>query len=276
MPLLAAAYQLLRTQRTVQTNLEISAGIGNKNSPLNFVTKKIVNSSIFSILQLGLSFPAWFIECNVSDVFSIALFPSPLRSLCVSYKLAQLDNIIGIILKLLELYGAKSCNLMIIQLLSNIASQNYLIVCTVIHFKRKNRFTKSCKIKQRRAGGLVELLLMLYFEFIFGTSFLFASSKFQINKMEYCWLRQINRHWKQTIINRRQPEYINLVFIDRFYHTIQRQISSYVCEVAKYFNHISLKQQLRKDTLVADHCNLVDSFNGKISFVSFSFVIYLK
>ncbi|CAL6064530.1 Hypothetical_protein [Hexamita inflata] len=172
MPLLAAAYQLLRTQRTVQTNLEISAGIGNKNSPLNFVAKKIVNSSLFSILQLGLSFPAWIIECNVSDIFSIALFSSPLRSLCVSYKWAQLDNIIGIILKLLELYGVKSCNLMIIQLLSNIASQNYLLVHAVNKFKRKNRFTKSCKIKQRRAGGLVELLLMLYFEFIFGIYFL--------------------------------------------------------------------------------------------------------
>ncbi|CAL5997059.1 Hypothetical_protein [Hexamita inflata] len=179
MPLLAAAYQLLGTQRTVQTNLEISAGIGNKNSSLNFVAKKIVNSSLFSILQLGLSFPAWFIECNVSDIFSIALFSSPLRSLCVSYKWAQLDHIIGIILKLFELCGAKSCDLIIIQLLSNIASQNYLLVHAVNKFKRKNRFTKSCQINQRRVCGLVELVLMLYFEYqiilnIFGTSFLFV------------------------------------------------------------------------------------------------------
>ncbi|CAL6023437.1 Hypothetical_protein [Hexamita inflata] len=72
--------------------------------------------------------------------------------------------------------------------------------------------------------------------------------------MEYCWLKQINRHWQLSIINKWQPQYINLVSIDRLYSTIQWWISSYVCEVAKYFNKISVKWQFRKDTFMADHC----------------------
>ncbi|CAL6080646.1 Hypothetical_protein [Hexamita inflata] len=158
-----------------------------------------VNNNIYKYCQAAKQYSLkLFLPVTHKFIIILALFPSPLRSLCVSYKLAQLDNIIGIILKLLELYGAKSCNLMIIQLLNNIASQNYLLVHAVNKFKRKIglqnhvRQTKDVHVGQPNQFqcSILSLFLGLH-------SFL---CKFQIlNKQNGILLVKINQSTLATI-----------------------------------------------------------------------------